>query len=150
MAKAYYSTVFDQPADRVWAAIRDFGAYTVWVEGVDETVIEDGRSGDAVGAVRNVRMGDMTIRQRLLAHSDVSRSYTYEFCEPLRFPTLRDYVATLRVTPVVDGDRAFVEWIASFDAPPEERDRWTTYFADSFAGWLRSLRDSVRGGAALP
>lgn len=87
MPTAYYSTVFDRPADRVWATIRDFGNYTVWVDGVDETTIEGGRSGDAVGAVHGVRMGDVRIRQRLLAHSDLSRSYSYAFCEPLRFPT---------------------------------------------------------------
>src|SRR2546423_4617171 len=115
MASAYYSTVFDKPAERVWAEIRHFGSYTHWVESVDETVIEEGRPGDAVGAVRSVRMGDTRIRQRLLAHSDLSRSYTYEFCEPLRFPALRDYQATLRISPITDGDMAFVEWMATFD-----------------------------------
>jgi hypothetical protein len=46
MARSYYSTVFDESADRVWSAIRDFGNYTLWVDGVDEVRIEDGKSGD--------------------------------------------------------------------------------------------------------
>jgi hypothetical protein len=28
---------------------------------------------------------------------------------------LTDYVATLRLTPVTDGDRAFIEWSAEFE-----------------------------------
>jgi hypothetical protein len=64
MATAYYSTVFARSADEVWAAVRDFGNYTVWVEGVEESCIEEGRPGDAVGAIRNVRVGDTLIRQQ--------------------------------------------------------------------------------------
>lgn len=146
MARSYFSTTFDRPAGEVWAVIRDFGAYDVWLPEVDECAIEDGRPGDAVGAVRSVRIGDERIRQRLVAHSDVERSYAYEFCEP-RFPSVLDYQATIRVTPVVDGDRAFVEWWATFDCPTGERDRWRASFAESFAGWLGSLRGRL---AAAP
>ena len=32
MAKAYYSATFAQSAAQVWAVVRDFGNYTVWVE----------------------------------------------------------------------------------------------------------------------
>ena len=31
MARAYYSTVFEQPAQDIWKIIRDFNNYTVWV-----------------------------------------------------------------------------------------------------------------------
>src|SRR3954470_11688252 len=116
MAKSYYSAIFNRPAAEVWASIRDFGNYDVWVDGVDESRIEEGRAGDAVGAVRYVRMGETVVRQRLLAHSDRERCYTYEFLEPYRFP-VQNYAATIRVTPVTADDRAFVEWWATFDAP---------------------------------
>ncbi len=139
MTKAYYSTVFDQSADQVWSVVRDFGDYGIWVQGVDESGVEDGKSGDAVGAIRYVRMGETQIRQRLLAHSDRERCYTYEFCPPARFP-VHDYVATIRVSPVVDGGRAYVEWWATFDCAVEERAHWSKTFANSFAGWLGSLR----------
>jgi Polyketide cyclase / dehydrase and lipid transport len=142
MAKSYYSTVFEQTADQVWAAVRDFGNYTVWVDSVDESGIEDGRSRDAVSAIRNVRMGHARIRQRLLAHSDHDRFYSYEFCEPLRFP-VRNYVATIRVTPIIDGSRSVVEWWAIFDCEPEKYDHWTAFFTTSFAGWLLSLRQHL-------
>src|SRR5882757_6644097 len=109
MAKAYYSTVFEQKAADVWKIIRDFNNYPVWVDGAGESEIEDGKSGDTVGAVRNVLYRERRIRQRLLALSDVERSQSYEFCSAPSLP-MTDFSATLRITPVVDGDRAFVEW----------------------------------------
>jgi hypothetical protein len=53
-----------------------------------------------------------------------------------------NFVATLRVTPVVDGNRAFVEWWATFECPPDQYEYWTTQFpqVDGFARWLESLR----------
>ena len=54
MAKSYYSTAFDQSADAVWCVIRDFNNYPVWVDGAGQSHIEDGKSGDSVGAIRNV------------------------------------------------------------------------------------------------
>jgi hypothetical protein len=143
VATAYFSTVFDQPADTVWSVIRDFNNYAVWVNGVGESRIEDGKTGEAVGAVRNVLYQDKRIRQRLLAMSDAERSQTYEFCGPAPMP-VHSYRATLRVTPVVDGDRAFVEWWATFDCATDERDKWTTFYRNAFATWLESLRASLQ------
>jgi hypothetical protein len=142
MAKAYYSTVLEHSADQVWLVLRDFGNYAIWVDGVDEAYIEDEKSGDAVGAIRNVRMGETRVRQRLLAHSDRDRCYTYESCPPLRFP-VRDFTATIRVLPVVEGNRAFIEWWATFDCSADEHEHWTALFANLFAGWLKSLRAAL-------
>jgi hypothetical protein len=139
MAKSYYSTVFEQSADRIWSVLRDFGNYTVWVDGVDEAYIEEGKSGDAVGAIRFIRMGDARSRQKLRAHSDIERCYTYELCEPHRFP-IRNALATIRVSPITDTSRSFVEWWLTFDCVEHEYDHWTAFFATSFAGWLESLR----------
>ena len=33
MIKAYYSTVFEQPAPDVWKIVRDFNNYPIWVGG---------------------------------------------------------------------------------------------------------------------
>lgn len=139
MAKSYYSTMLNHSADEVWAVIRPFDHYA-WAGVEAETTIEAGKAGDQVGAVRHVSAGDRIIRQMLLAHSDLDRSYTYALCDPQPFP-VRNYVATLRVAPIVDGKRAFVEWWATFDCAAQEHDRWTTYFEnDGFAKWLGALR----------
>jgi hypothetical protein len=74
MPKSYYSTIFDESADEVWRVIRDFNNYPVWVDGAGASEIEGGKSGDAVGAVRNVLYNGERRRQRLLALSDVERA----------------------------------------------------------------------------
>jgi len=142
MAKSYYSTIFVQSAETVWSVVRDFNAYPVWVDGAGSSEIECGRSGDAVGAVRRVLYDGRTIRQRLLGQSDVERSQTYAFAEGNAAP-VENYRATIRVTPVVDGDRAFVEWWATFDCDPAQRDDRITLFRGAFAGWLESLRRTL-------
>jgi hypothetical protein len=142
MAKACHSTVFEQPAPKIWEIVRDFNNYPVWVGGAGESAIEDGKSGDTVGAVRNVLYQERRIRQRLLAQSDVERSQTYEFCDAATLP-LTDYQATLRISDVVDGDRAFVEWWATFDCDPDRRDELRGTLQASFEKWLESLRDTM-------
>ena len=139
MPSPSYSTVFQQSGDRVWSVIRDFGHYG-WAGVPGETIIEDGGTGDQVGRVRAFPAGDLTIRQKLLAHSDRDRSYTYELCAPFHLP-LRDYVATPRVIPVTDGDRAVVEWSALFDCAESEHEKWHAHFMASFRMWLEALRE---------
>ena len=139
MARSYYSTIFEQPAGAVWTVIRDFNNYPVWVDGAGESAIEAGKSGDSVGAVRDVLYNGVRRRQKLLAMSDTERSQTYGFASEPPLHT-RNFRATLRVTPVVDGDRAFVEWWATFDCDLDRHDERTAFFRDAFAGWLESLR----------
>ena len=142
MTKAYYSTVFEQPATQVWKIVRDFNNYPVWVGGAGESRIEDGKTGDAVGAVRSVLYQERHIRQRLLALSDRERAQTYEFCGVATLP-VTDFQATLRVTPIVDGDRAFVEWWATFDCDAARRDELTGTLRVWFGKWLESLRTTL-------
>lgn len=142
MPRAYYSTVLDQPAGTVWHTIRAFDHYS-WAGSGVEAEMEGGKTGDAVGGVRRIGTNGQPMRQRLLAHSDADRSYTYEFCDPVPFP-VQNYRATLRVTPVIEGDRAFVEWWATFDCAEDERDHWVGQFERrGFAVWLASLRDHL-------
>ena len=145
MARAYYSTIFREPAPEIWKIVRDFNNYPVWVNGSGESRIEDGRSGDAVGAVRHVVYQGRQIRQRLLALSDADRSQTYEFCSEPSLP-ISSFQATLRVTPVIDGDGAFVEWWADFDCEPARREELVTTLRGWFAGWLESLRAVLGAG----
>src|SRR6185437_3780847 len=129
MPKVYYSTVIDHPADQVWSVIRDFNSYPVWVEGITDSHIEDGRAGDSVAAIRNFDSGDARIRQRLLSHSDLERCYIFESCEPLG--NVKWYQGTERVTPIVDGDRAFVEWSTIFECADADRVDCVKFFTEA-------------------
>ena len=131
------SIVLEHAASEVWAVIRPFNQY-VGVEG--ETIIGSGKAGDQVGAMRRFVDKGTIVHQVLLAHSDIDRSYTYAFCGTCPIP-VRDYEATIRVTPVTADNRAFVEW-ATFDCAIEERDKWVKQLEEGgFAKWLAALRE---------
>ncbi|MGB9116535.1 SRPBCC family protein [Bradyrhizobium sp.] len=142
MTKAYYSTVFDQPAPQAWKIVRDFNNYPVWVGDAGESRIEDGKTGDTVGAVRSVLCQERHIRQRLPALSDVERAQAYEFCGAASLP-VTDFQAALRIAPIVDGDRAFVEWWATFGCDAALRAELTGTFRAWFGKWLESLRTTL-------
>lgn len=117
MIKVYTSSVIDAPADRVWAHIRDFNALPSWVPAVADSRIEGGAPADKVGCVRNFNLKDGGhLREQLLALSDRDRSVTYNILvSPMG---VEDYVATLKLTAITDGDRTFAEWSAEFNCPP--------------------------------
>ena len=141
MARSYASTVIDAPADNVWERIRDFNGLPVWHSGlIAESEIEDGRTGDQVGGVRSFKLVDGThIRERLLSHSDEERSYTYNF-EKTPFD-VDNYCATIRVTPVTDGGKSFVEWWTTFDCDRDKVGYWEGFFASEvFQGGFDALK----------
>ena len=145
MPRVYYSTVIDQSAGHLWQIIRDFGHYE-WAPGVSESMMEGGEAGDAVGGVRSFAYGGERMRQRLLALSDLDRCYTFELCDQ---SPMRNYQSTLQVTPVVAGDRAFVEWWATFDCAEDGETQWTTWLLqDGFPVWLSGLTAMSMSGAA--
>ena len=118
MAKVFVSAVIDAPVGRVWAVIRDFNGLPNWTPFVAESRIELNAAPDQVGCVRNFRLKDGgLIRERLLALSDYDFSMTYTILEsPMG---VSDYLATLRLAPITDGDRTFAEWSAEFDCAAE-------------------------------
>lgn len=121
MARVYVSSVIEAPVVRVWEKVRDFNALPRWLPAVRESRIENGEPSDRVGCVRDFRLqnGDR-LREQLLALSDYEYFCTYSILEsPM---PLTNYVATLRLTPITDGDRCFVEWTAEFDCAPEAAD----------------------------
>ena len=142
MAKAYTSTIVDAPAKEVWAYLRDFNGLPKWTGGiVVESEIEDGLSGDQVGAVRNFKLDDgQHLREKLLSHSDAYRMYTYNF-EKKPFD-VDNYHATLRVRPVTDGNTSFVEWSTTFDCDRERIAEWEKFFSEEvFQGGLNAVKD---------
>ena len=121
MARVYTSSVINAGAGRVWDRIRDFNALPRWHPRIRDSRIEDALPSDKVGCIRNFNLqnGD-NIREQLLGLSDYDMFCTYAILEsPM---PLSDYIATLRLTPVTDGDRCFVEWSAEFSADPSDED----------------------------
>ena len=117
MVKVYVSSVIDRPADAVWARVRDFSGMPDWHPLIADSRIEGQQPSDRVGCIRNFHLTDGgLIRERLLALSDYDYSFVYEIVEsPLG---VTDYVASLKLIPVTDGNRCFAEWTAEFDCAP--------------------------------
>lgn len=118
MARVYVSSVIAAPASKVWERVRDFNSLPRWHPRIADSQIENGEPSDKVGCIRNFRLqnGDQ-IREQLLALSDYDTFCTYAILEsPM---PIENYVATLRLTPISDGDRCFVEWSAEFDCSPD-------------------------------
>lgn len=113
MTQVYTSSILPVSATRVWEVIRDFNALPKWHPNIAESRIEGGAPSDQVGCVRAFRLTDGGfIRERLLALSDFDLCCVYSILEsPMG---VEDYVATLKLTPVTDGDRTFAEWSAEF------------------------------------
>ena len=145
MARVYTSSVINARCDRVWARIRDFNGLPNWHPAIAESRIENGEPADKIGCVRDFRLrnGDR-IRERLLGLSDHDLFCTYSILEsPMG---VVNYVATLRLTPVTDGERTFAEWTAEFDCPPErEAELVTNIGTGVFQGGFDALKRAFGG-----
>lgn len=118
MAKVYISSVIGAPAGQVWSIVRDFNGLPNWTPFVADSRIEQNQPADKVGCVRSFTLKDGgRIREKLLALSDYDFTMVYSILEsPMG---VENYIATLRLIPVTDGDRCFAEWTAEFDCPPQ-------------------------------
>ena len=143
MPRVYVSSVIDAPTERVWERVRDFNALPRWHPRIRDSRIENGEPSDRVGCVRDFHLqnGDR-IRERLLGLSDYDMFCTYSILEsPM---PLTDYIATLRLTPITDGNRTFAEWTAEFDCDEGEAEGLVTgigndVFQAGFSALQRSL-----------
>jgi len=119
MIRVTTSSVINAPVDTVWQAIRDFNALPDWHPAIASSKVEDGGTPDRIGCIRNMELagGGGTIRERLLTLSDSEHRVTYAI---LAAPMpVENYVATLRLIPVTDGNRSFAEWTAEFGVSAE-------------------------------
>lgn len=145
MPKAYASTVLNTAAADVWSVIRDFNGLPVWHPAIADSTIEGGKAADQVGCVRSFHLKDGAhLRERLLAFSDADMSMTYNF-EKTPF-AVQNYCATLKLTPVTDGNRCFAEWFSTFDCDVAKIDEWVhTFGGVVFTGGLDALKDRFGG-----
>ncbi len=144
MVRVYLSTVVDSSADKLWQRIRDFNALPLWHPGIADSRIENNEPPDRVGCIRHfhTRDGGM-IRERLLSLSDYDYSQSYEILEsPMG---VANYVATLKLTPVTDGNRSFVEWSAEFDCAEGREHELSELIGNGvFRTGLDALKRSMR------
>jgi len=148
MTTSRFSREIPVPVDYARSIARDFGNYRLFTSGRGDACIEGGMRGDTVGAIRNATLNGVTVRQRLLAHSDAERFYRHEFCGQPPFP-VENFVATLQLKPNLPSGSALLDWSAHFDAPPGESETMKRRLENSFAGWAASLEAFILESMAL-
>lgn len=120
MIKIAVSTVIPAPVTAVWAKIRDFNDLPGWHPALSASKIEDGGPSDRVGCIRAMTLanGGGVVRERLLTLSDDEHYCTYTILDaPM---PISNYVSTLRLLPITDGDQTYAHWSATFDCAPEQ------------------------------
>ena len=146
MTKVIISAVLNAPVEQVWSTVRDFNGLPQWHPRFSRSHIEDGLPSDQIGCIRNFHLqnGD-NIREQLLGLSDYDLFCTYAILEsPM---PLTDYVATLRLTPVTEGDRCIIEWSAGFSCEPaQESDLVTGIGTNVFLAGFDALKRHVGSG----
>ncbi len=116
MIRVRRSAVIDAPIERVWAVLRDFNSHSAWHPAVGPSAIERGEAPDQVGCVREFALKDGNhIREQLLALSD--RDHVSTYCILDATLPMRNYVATVQLKRVTDGERTFWHWESTFDVP---------------------------------
>ena len=139
------SAVIDAPIERVWAVLRDFNSHGAWHPAVGESRIERNEPSDQVGCVRNFFLQDGNhIREQLLALSD--RDYISTYCILDATLPMRNYVATVQLKRVTDGDRTFWHWESTFDVPKGEREFEQLVGVGVYEAGFRALSEYPRDG----
>jgi NADPH:quinone reductase len=140
------SAVIDAPIDRVWAVLRDFNSHSAWHPAVGPSRIENGEPADQVGCVRNFTLKDGNhIREQLLALSD--RDYISTYCILDATLPMRNYVASLQLKKVTDGDRTFWHWESTFEVPRGREQEFDQLVGGGvYEGGFKGLSDYLNNG----
>jgi hypothetical protein len=149
MPRIFVSSVVNAPPEKVWATIRRFDAVADWLPFVKSSPIEDGGDPTRVGCIRVLTQTDGEVfREVLVALSDAERFYSYTFVSsPV---PVRDHCTTLRVLPITDGNRSYVEWSSRFEIAPEREAQLVDLMNQNFFAGLRSLADKLSAARAAP
>jgi len=144
------SAVIDAPIDRVWAVLRDFNSHSAWHPAVGPSRIENGEPADQVGCIRNFTLKDGNhIREQLLALSD--RDYISTYCILDATLPMRNYVASLQLKRVTDGDRTFWHWESTFDVPRGREKEFDELVGGGvYEGGFKGLADFLSSSGRLP
>jgi mxaD protein len=149
--KVVESIVIKAPADKVWAAAKDFDSLNKWHPAVAKDEIIKG-SNNKPGAVRSLTIKDgPVITEKLLSFSDTTHSFSYKFVDT-PFP-IKDYVSVLHVKDNKDGTTS-VRWSSTFkrknpaDNPPDaESDAaGIKLITGIYQSGLANLKKQVEGG----
>ena len=121
MAAGEVDVTVNASPDAVWEKIGDFGGIAGYFPGIESCTLE--------GDDRVLGLMGMSIRERLTARDDATRTLTYSVIEGV---PIESHTATITIEP--EGDGSKVTW--SYDVTPDEM---APIFGDTYKGALASL-----------
>lgn len=109
----YNSKIVDAPVDKVWETIRDFHQLG-WAKPVIETLeVVGDLKGDQLGAGRKL---NGVFNETLRALDDRAKVIKYSIDQgPGPLEKTKGYVGEVRLLPVTDSGKTFVEWTSSWE-----------------------------------
>jgi uncharacterized protein YndB with AHSA1/START domain len=122
--KVVEQVTIDAPAEKVWAAVRDFGALKEWHPAVAESPAS---KGNEEGSVRQLKLKNGgTLTETLEGYDAARMKYNYRAKDGGALP-VTNYTSTITVK--ASGAKSTVEWRGAFyraypnnDPPPDQND----------------------------
>lgn len=112
----YTSAVVNAPADPVWATLRRFHDMS-WAPNAVESCEARGDRGETQIGAQRVLNGAFV--ETLLALDDVDRTLRYSIDDgpdAVASDNVTDYVGTVQVWPVTEGNASFVVWQSTWES----------------------------------
>jgi uncharacterized protein YndB with AHSA1/START domain len=140
MTKVHVSTVINAPIERVWRTVSDFNGLAAWMPGMKDSVIEDGKPVNQIGAVRRLSMVGTSekVRERLEELSPQDYRITYSVLEgPL---PVKKIVTTMQLRPITDIYGTLGEWSSQFETEPGKEQESAQFMSRVFGAGFRALK----------
>ena len=113
MVTVFETSVIDAPIDKVWEVVRGFQNLVNWHPAIAKIEIENGLDPNTIGCIRNFYLQDgENIRETLLAYSELDYTFSYDMLTTGL--GLFDYISTMELRPITDGNRTYIQWSADF------------------------------------
>ncbi len=141
MVTVFETSVIDAPIEKVWEVVRGFNDLPKWHPAIAKSEIEEGLDPFTVGCVRNFYLQDgENIRETLLAFSDLDLMFSYDMLTTGL--GLFNYISTMELRPITDGNRTYIQWSAEFTTKDGEEDEKAEMVGNGvFQGGFAALKE---------
>ena len=125
-------------ADAVWDLVRDFGGVQRWNPTLSSSEVD--RPG--VGGVRTLKMGEVTIRERLEKLDEAARTMSYSIVEaPL---PVSNYLATVELS-ALGPKRTQIVWSSTFEPGGMSDEQLKALFEGVYQQAIEGMRRALLG-----
>ena len=139
MTQISASSVIPAPISEVWKVVGNYAAIDAWHPAVNGSAFQPGPAADQVDAIRQCDLdGGARLIERQTARSEADHSLSYAITEsPM---PMTNYVGTMRLRQITDGNQTLCEWQASFDPSPGAEDQLSGMMGQLYQAGFDSLK----------